>query len=62
MKPDAFDWPAYVDAMAALNGLELDPARRDEVVRQLARIEALARRVTEFPLPADVESAPVFRP
>jgi hypothetical protein len=59
---ERYDWPAYVDAMTALHGLRLDPARRAEVVRQLERIEVLARRVTEFPLAAEVEPGPVFRP
>lgn len=62
MKAASFDWPAYVDSLAALNGLQLDGARRAEVVRQLERIEALARRFTEFPLDAEVEPGPVFRP
>jgi Protein of unknown function (DUF4089) len=62
MSAAPFDWPAYVDSLAALNGLRLDSARRAEVVRQLERIEALARRFTEFPLDAEVEPGPVFRP
>ena len=62
MDEGAFDWPAYVDAMAALNGLDLDPARRAEVVRQLERIELMARSVTDFPLAPEVEPGPVFRP
>jgi hypothetical protein len=62
MSATPFDWPAYVDSMAALHGLPLDGARRVEVVRQLERIEVLARRFTEFPLDAEVEPGPVFRP
>jgi len=62
MRSSPCDWPAYVDNMAALNGLRLDPARRAEVVRQLEYIEALARRFTDFPLDAEVEPGPVFRP
>ncbi len=58
----AFDWADYVDSMAALNGLRLDAARRTEVARQLERIEVLARRFTDFPLDAEVEPGPVFRP
>lgn len=60
--PESFDWHAYVDTMAALHRLPLDAARREEVVRQLLNIEALARRVADFPLDADIELAPVFRP
>jgi hypothetical protein len=62
MSSSPYDWPAYVDGMAALNGLRLDPARRAEVARQLERIEVLARRVMDFPLEAEVEPGPVFRP
>lgn len=56
------DWPAYVDAMAALHRLPLDDTRRAAVIQQLAQIETLAQRFTDFPLEPDVEPAPVFRP
>ena len=62
MNAEAFDWPAYVDAMSALQRLPLDAARRAEVVRQLANIESLAQRFMDFPLAPEVEPAPVFRP
>ena len=63
LNPDKkVDWPSYVDTMAALHGLTLDAGRRDEVVRQMAHIETLARRFVDFPLAAEVELAPVFRP
>ncbi len=56
------DWSAYVDNMAALNGFELDVARRANIIVQLRRIEAMARQLEDFPLAAEVEPAPVFRP
>ncbi len=56
------DWPAYVDAMAALQRLPLDAERRTEVIRQLGNIAVLAQRVMDFPLAEDIEPAPVFRP
>jgi len=56
------DWNAYIAAMAALNGLALDGERRDEVARQLERISVMAQQLTEFPLEAEVEPGPVFRP
>lgn len=56
------DWPAYVDAMAALHNLPLDDERRNEVIRQLGNIEILARQFVEFPLADEIEPAPVFRP
>ena len=62
MNSDDFDWAAYVDRMAALNGLTLDAGRRAEVVLQLRRIDALAQRFLDFPLEAHLEPAPVFRP
>lgn len=66
MKPQAMDgsayWADYVDNMAALNGFQLDAGRRAEIVVQLQRIEVMARQLEDFPLPAEVEPAPVFRP
>ena len=48
--------------MAALQHLPLDATRRAEVIQQMAQIETLARRFVDFPLEAEVEPAPVFRP
>lgn len=62
MKPQAMDWSAYVDHMAALNGFALDAGRRAEIIVQLQRIEVMARQLEDFPLAAEVELAPVFRP
>lgn len=56
------DWPAYVRSLSALHGLDLDPARQAEVVTQVERISAMAQLLAEFPLDAEVEPAPVFRP
>jgi Protein of unknown function (DUF4089) len=56
------DWASYVDAMAALHDLSLTPERRTEVIRQMIYIETLARRFVDFPMEAEVEPAPVFRP
>jgi hypothetical protein len=56
------DWPSYVDAMAAAHHLQLDSERRAAVLQQMTNIEVLARRFLEFPLEAEVEIAPVFRP
>ena len=53
---------AYVDAVAALIGLPLDPAYRPGVLLNLDRIGQMARLVMEFALPDDTEAAPVFRP
>lgn len=56
------DWNAYIAATAALNGLTLEGERRDEVARQLERIAEMAQQLTDFPLEAEVEPGPVFRP
>jgi hypothetical protein len=62
MNPEKTDWSAYIDAMTALHRLPLDGERRSEVVRQMTYIETLAQRFVDFPLEAEVEPAPVFRP
>lgn len=56
------DWTSYVEAMAAVQQLPLDAERRTEVVAQMVRIEALAKRFVDFPLEAALEPALVFRP
>jgi hypothetical protein len=56
------NWPAYIDAMAVLHELPLSPERRIEVIRHMMHIETLARRFVDFPLEAELEPAPVFRP
>ncbi len=62
MNPQLMDWPAYVDNMAALNGFELDAARRAEIILQLQRIGVMAQQLEDFPLEAEIEPAPVFLP
>lgn len=63
LNPDTkFDWSSYIDTMAALHGLTLDAERHAAVVRQMTQIETLAQRFVDFPLEAEVEPAPVFRP
>lgn len=56
----AFDASAYLDQTAGLVGLEVDDAFRPGVIENLERLAAVARLVTEFPLPDDLEAAPVF--
>lgn len=53
---------AEVEALAALVGLSITAADRAAVAQQLAGLLGVARLITEFPLPDDVEPAPVFRP
>lgn len=56
------DIEAYVDRAAALIALPLDPAHKPGVVANLGRTAAIAKLVTEFPLPDDIEPGPVWRP
>lgn len=62
MSDPIFDPETYVDGAAALIGLPIDPTHRAGVVLNLERIAQMAALVMEFPLPDDVEPAPVFEP
>ena len=61
MSDQPFNAEAYVDAAAALIGLPIDPAHRPGVVLNMERIAQMAALVMEFPLPDEIEPAPVFR-
>lgn len=52
----------YVEETAQLIDLPLAPEYRLSVVENFAKIAAIATLVVEFPLPEDLESAPVFEP
>lgn len=52
----------YVDQMALLLDLQLKKEYRDGVVENFGRIKAIAQLVIEFPLPSEIEAAPVFEP
>ncbi len=62
MTDKPFNAEAYVDAVAELVGLTLDPAHRPGVILNVERIAQMAALVMEFPLPEDTEPAPVFAP
>lgn len=51
---------ALVDAQAAAIGLTLDPAHRPGTVQNLQLIALMARAVMSYPLPPQIEPAPVF--
>jgi hypothetical protein len=57
-----FDAETYVDVVAALIGLPLDPEHRPGVALNVQRIAQMAALFMEFPLPDDIEPAPVFEP
>ncbi|MCC3411533.1 MULTISPECIES: DUF4089 domain-containing protein [unclassified Microcoleus] len=52
----------YVDRTAELINLPIKPEHRPGVVVNFERIVQIARLVTEFPLPPEIEAAPVFEP
>lgn len=60
MTPEAIE--AYVRSALVLQGYRLDEAQIAEVTLQFARIESIARSVSDLPLPAELEQAPVFKP
>jgi precorrin-4 methylase len=53
---------AYVEQMSELLDLPLDPEYFPGVVKNFATISAIATLVMEFPLPEDIEAAPIFEP
>lgn len=52
----------FVDRMAEVVGLPLQPEHRPGVITNFERIQAIAQQVMEFPLPEEVEAAPRFEP
>jgi Protein of unknown function (DUF4089) len=51
-----------VEQLAALVGLPISPSDLPGVAVALGVLLTVAQLVTDFPLPDDVEAAPVFRP
>jgi hypothetical protein len=51
-----------VERLAALIGLPISPTDLPAVTVALGVLLGVGQLVTEFPLPDDVEAAPVFRP
>jgi hypothetical protein len=62
MTKETVDFGEYVDRMAELIDLPIDPEYRPGVVDNITRVAAIAQLVNEFPLPDDIEAAPVFEP
>jgi hypothetical protein len=52
----------YVTQTAALLGLSLHPDHQAGVIENFERMAQIAQLVMAFPLPEDVEVAPVFDP
>ncbi|MBD2013384.1 DUF4089 domain-containing protein [Microcoleus sp. FACHB-53] len=62
MPEESLNIADYVEQTAQLIDLPLAPEYRLSVVENFAKIAAIATLVVEFPLPEDLESAPVFEP
>jgi hypothetical protein len=62
MKSEEFNVGEYVELMALLLDLQLRDEYRDGVVANFETIQAIAQIVNEFPLPENIEAAPVFEP
>ncbi|MEW6492055.1 MAG: DUF4089 domain-containing protein [Cyanobacteriota bacterium] len=62
MTEETLNFDQYVEQTAQLIDFTLAPEYRDGVVENFARIAAIANLVIDFPLPEDIEPAPVFEP
>ena len=62
MNSNSLDPAEYVEQMALLLDLQLDPEHTPGVVENFATIMAIAQLVNEFPLPDEIEATPVFEP
>jgi hypothetical protein len=60
--PTPEELSAYVDETAKRVGLPIAPEHRPGVIQFTSVLLAQGALVMEFPLPDDVEPAPVFRP
>jgi len=58
-KPDV---GAYIDAMAQMVGVPIDPQYRDSVIANFERTAQVAALALGDELPDDLINAPVFRP
>ena len=59
---DAAAIPQLVDLIAQAMQLPLDPEHRPGVIVNFTRTLEIAQLVMEFPLPDQIEVAPVFEP
>ncbi len=62
MNNKKFNTAEYVDQTALLLDLNLANEYREGVIANFERIQAIAKLVNEFPLPEDIEAAPIFKP
>lgn len=57
-----FDANAYLDQMIAIHNLPIAPEWRPGVIENIERARQIATAFLSFPLPDDVEPAPVYKP
>jgi hypothetical protein len=62
MPENPTDPTLFVEQMAAIVGLPLQPEHQPGVIENFTRIQAIAQLVMEFPLPEEIEPAPTFNP
>ena len=55
------DLDTWLDANAALLGIQIAPEWRDAVRQHLRITRDIAQLVLEFPLPDEADPAPIFR-
>jgi hypothetical protein len=56
------DTGAFVDAMAKVVGLPIDPASRDKVIANFTVARSIAGLALAEPIPDATENGPVFQP
>jgi len=55
------NWAAYIAQMESVLALELDDARRQELLAQFSRIAQMAQPLMDLPLDPRLEIAGVYR-
>jgi len=62
MKPQDSDPETFVVQMASMLDLPAEWANQPGVIVNMARLMAIAESLNQFPLPEDLEVAPIFKP
>ena len=62
MSDQQLEVKVYVEQMAKLLDLSIPEECEQGVIDNFIRMQAIAALVTEFPLPDEIETAPIFQP
>ena len=62
MTEKILDLEEYVEQMALVLNLPINPDHKPGTLDNFARIAAIAQIVLEFPLPPDIEAASIYQP